>query len=284
MRYALVELDGHPTLCARQGERYFVIDTEGEAPGSVLARFLASPMEASTAVAEATRKGQGVDAASAKLLPPICGPGTKVLCLGLNYVDHAAEASYQKPEYPVVFARFPESFVGHREPIDYPARSTMLDYEAEMVAVIGKGGRRISKEQALEHVAGFTLMNDGSVRDVQTHTHQWMLGKNFDRSGSLGPEIVTADELPRGGSGLMLSGRLNGEVMQQMSTADMIFDLATQVAYVSEAVELRPGDLIATGTPAGVGHARKPPVYMKPGDVFEVEVERLGVLSNRIGA
>jgi 2-keto-4-pentenoate hydratase/2-oxohepta-3-ene-1,7-dioic acid hydratase in catechol pathway len=222
-----------------------------------------------------------VDPASVRHAPPIA-EGAKILCLGLNYTEHAREASYTKPEHPVVFSRFASSFVGHDEPLDLPSASVAFDYEAELVAVIGKGGRRIPIERALDHVAGYTLMNDGSVRDFQTRTHQWLLGKNFDRSGSIGPEIVTADELPPGGHALALRGRLDGETMQQASTSDMIFDVATTVAYLSVAFALSPGDLIAMGTPAGVGNARKPPVFLRAGSTFEVEVEGVGILRNSV--
>jgi 2-keto-4-pentenoate hydratase/2-oxohepta-3-ene-1,7-dioic acid hydratase in catechol pathway len=230
-----------------------------------------------------------VDAASAAALvapeAPYAAPiatGAKILCLGLNFVDHASEASYATPEYPVVFSRYPASFVGHDVPLELPAASSKFDYEAELVVLIGRHGRRIPREAALAHVAGYTLMNDGSVRDFQKRTPQWLLGKNFDRSGSLGPEIVTADELPPGARDLALRGRLNGRVMQQANTSDMLFDVATTIAYISIAMALEPGDLIAMGTPAGVGHARKPPVFMTAGDTFEIEVERIGTLRNSV--
>jgi acylpyruvate hydrolase len=232
-----------------------------------------------------------VDAASAaaRVAPgaPYAVPiatGAKILCLGLNFIDHANEASYAKPEYPVVFSRYPTSFVGHDEPLELPAASSKFDYEAELVVLIGRRGRRIPREAALAHVAGYTLMNDGSVRDFQNRTPQWLLGKNFDRSGALGPEIVTADELPPGARDLALRGRLNGKVMQQASTSDMLFDVATTIAYISVAMALEPGDLIAMGTPAGVGHARKPPVFMTAGDTYEIELERVGTLRNAVHA
>lgn len=206
----------------------------------------------------------------------------KVLCLGLNYVDHANESKNETPEWPVVFGRFGTSFVGHDQPIVAPTVSTHFDYEAELVVVIGKAAHHVSKERALEHVFGYSLMNDGSIRDYQMKTPQWTIGKNFDASGSIGPEIVTADELPAGARGLLLQGRLNGEVMQRASTAEMIFDVATTLALLSEGLTLEPGDLIAMGTPSGVGFVRTPPVFLRAGDVFEVEVERLGTLRNRV--
>jgi acylpyruvate hydrolase len=243
--------------------------------GGVDLAALAAAIEAAPADA---RIGPG-----ARYLPPIAD-GARILCLGLNFVDHASEAAAALPAYPVVFARFAASLVGHDAALARPAASAQLDYEAELVAVIGRRGRHIAREDALDHVAGYTLMNDGSVRDFQTRTSQWTLGKNFDRSGALGPAIVTADELPPGARGLALCGRRNGVVMQRASTADMVFDVAQTIAYLSIAMALEPGDLIAMGTPAGVGHARTPPVYLADGDTFEVEVEGIGTLRNPVHA
>jgi 2-keto-4-pentenoate hydratase/2-oxohepta-3-ene-1,7-dioic acid hydratase in catechol pathway len=219
--------------------------------------------------------------ADVKYRPVVSDPG-KVLCLGLNFVDHANESAHVKPDYPVVFGRYPTSFVGHDQPLVRPRQSIHFDYEAEVVVVIGRKGRRIPRASALEHVAGYTLMNDGSIRDYQMRTPQWTVGKNFDSSGALGPELVTADELPPGARGLALSGRLNGTVLQHASTDDMIFDVAQTIAVLSEAMTLEPGDLIAMGTPGGVGFVRKPPIFLRAGDVFEVELEGLGVLRNGV--
>ncbi|MDI1433489.1 fumarylacetoacetate hydrolase family protein [Polyangium sorediatum] len=213
--------------------------------------------------------------------PVLPAPG-KLLCLGLNYVDHAAENAARPPEYPVVFGRYPTSLVGHGEPLVRPSVSTHFDYEAELVVVIGKTCRNVSRAQALDHVAGYTLLNDGSIRDYQLRTHQWTIGKNFDATGALGPELVTADELPLGAKGLVLRGLLNGKVMQEANTSDMIFSVADAIAILSEVMTLEAGDMIATGTPGGVGFVRNPPVFLKPGDVFEVEVERVGTLRNHV--
>ncbi|WP_382322473.1 fumarylacetoacetate hydrolase family protein [Hydrogenophaga sp. UC242_53] len=214
-------------------------------------------------------------------LPPVLEPA-KAFAIGLNYVDHATESHFEKPKHPVIFHRYPSSWVAHGQPLVRPHVSAQFDYEAELVAVIGKGDRYIRQEDALDHVAGYTLFNDGSLRDHQFRSNQWMMGKNFDRSGGFGPEFVSADELPPGAHGLRLQCRLNGQVVQDANTRDMIFDVATLVAACSEAMALVPGDLIITGTPAGVGLARKPPLWMKPGDVCEVEVEGVGVLRNPI--
>lgn len=216
-----------------------------------------------------------------RYLPPVSHPA-KAFAIGLNYVDHAAESHFEPPKHPVVFQRYPSSWVGHGEPLVRPHVSTQFDYEAELVAVIGKGGRYIAKEKALEHVAGYSLFNDGSIRDYQLRTSQWTLGKNFDASGSFGPEFVTADELPAGAKGLRIQCRLSGEVLQDANTEDMIFDVATLVATCSEAMALRPGDIIITGTPSGVGLARSPQVWMQPGDTCEVEIDGIGILRNTI--
>ncbi|MBX3201365.1 MAG: fumarylacetoacetate hydrolase family protein [Labilithrix sp.] len=234
-------------------------------------------------VVERTATSSLTSAGDVTFRPVIPAPG-KLLCLGLNYVEHAAESAHQKPDYPVVFGRYPTSLVGHDEPLVLPKVSSQLDYEAELVVVIGKAGRGIALERALDHVAGYTLLNDGSIRDYQVRTAQWTIGKNFDATGSLGPELVTPDELPHGAKGLVLRGSLNGAVMQEANTSDMIFDVASAIAILSEAMTLEVGDMIATGTPGGVGFARKPPVFMKAGDVFEVHVERVGTLRNRIVA
>ncbi|HEX2544135.1 MAG TPA: fumarylacetoacetate hydrolase family protein [Ramlibacter sp.] len=214
-------------------------------------------------------------------LPPVQQP-EKAFAIGLNYSDHAAESKFDVPKYPVVFQRYPSSWVAHGEPLVRPRVSTQFDYEAELVAVIGKAGRYITRDKALEHVAGYSIFNDGSIRDYQLRTNQWTLGKNFDASGSFGPEFVTADELPPGASGLRIQCRLNGRVLQDSNTKHMIFDVATLVAACSEAMALQPGDIIITGTPSGVGMARQPQVWLKPGDTCEIEIERIGILRNGI--
>ncbi|AEI62005.1 fumarylacetoacetate hydrolase family protein [Corallococcus macrosporus] len=208
-------------------------------------------------------------------------PG-KFLCLGLNYVAHASEATYETPRHPVVFTRLPSSLLAHEEPLVVPTCSEQLDYEAELAVVVGRAGRNIPKARALEWVAGYTLFNDGSIRDYQKRTHQWTIGKNFDGTGPLGPELVTPDELPEGARDLRIQMRVNGELLQDATTSDMIFDVATVLADLSEAMTLQPGDVIAMGTPSGVGAARKPPRFLRAGDVCEVSVERIGVLRNPV--
>lgn len=216
-----------------------------------------------------------------RYLPPFVA-SEKILCVGLNYASHSEESGYEVPPFPTVFGRFTSSLVGHGAALVRPRISTKFDYEGEIVAVIGQAGRHIPKERALEHVAGYSLFNDGSVRDYQHMTPQWTVGKNFDGTGAFGPHFVTADELPQGIRGLQLQTRLNGETVQHASTNDLVFDVASLVSLLSVAMTLQPGDLIVTGTPAGVGVARKPPLFMKAGDICEVEVEGLGILRNPV--
>lgn len=230
----------------------------------------------------AVARGSKVAAPQAHL--PVVPNPPKIICVGLNYADHVSEGSRPLPEFPTFFLRTRSGLLAHGEPMVVPRVSEQLDFEGELAAVIGKGGRYIRKQDALEHVAGYTIFNDGSVRDFQRRTQQWTLGKNFDATGPLGPCFLTADELPAGGRDLRLVTRLDGEVMQETNTSNMIFDLATVIEAASEAMTLEPGDIIATGTPSGVGAWRKPPRWMKPGSVCEVEIERLGVLQSPIVA
>jgi 2-keto-4-pentenoate hydratase/2-oxohepta-3-ene-1,7-dioic acid hydratase in catechol pathway len=281
MRFiAYLNEQGRPALGARVGEELIELTALGlpATLDELLRQGEAGLMAAREAAAQARARRP---LAGLKYLPPVLNPA-KAFAIGLNYIDHAAESNFEPPKHPVIFQRYPSSWVAHDVPLVRPKVSTQFDYEAELVAVIGKGGRYIPKERALEHVAGYSLFNDGSIRDYQLRTNQWTLGKNFDASGSFGPEFVTADELPAGANGLQLSCRLNGERLQNANTRDMIFDVATLVSVCSEAMALQPGDIIITGTPSGVGLARKPPIWMKPGDICEVEVEGVGVLRNAI--
>lgn len=226
-------------------------------------------------------KGERIPVNTLKPAMPIEAPG-KILCLGLNYVDHVKEGGYDIPTYPAMFIRMQSSMMAAGEPMIRPTCSDKLDYEVELMIIIGKGGKHISVDDALDHVFGYTIFNDGSVRDYQRKTHQWTPGKNFDATGPVGPIVVTPDELPPGAKGLKIESRLNGNVMQSANTADMMWPVDQIIATVSEFATLEPGDMIATGTPPGVGHARKPPVFMKHGDVIEVEIEGIGICSNPV--
>ena len=266
---------------SRDGKAYCgVLDGDARYPGPIdrLIRQSASEREASVA---ALLAGPPVDIPAVEVLQPLSAPG-KIICVGLNYRDHANESGMQVPEYPTLFARFPSSLIPHGAPIVRPRDSDRLDFEGELVAVIGKGGRRIALTDALDHVAGYSIFNDGSIRDFQLRTPQWTMGKNFDGTGAFGPVLVTADALPPGARGLKIETRLNGQTMQKSSTEQLIFDVATLVSLISAGITLEAGDIIVTGTPSGVGAARKPPVFMKAGDVCEVEIEGIGVLRNSI--
>jgi len=215
-----------------------------------------------------------------EFLPPVAD-SCKLLCIGINYVPHMKEMGRERPEYPVVFVRFADSIVGHGQPIIRPVESVQLDYEGELAVVIGRRARRVTRAAALDYVAGYACFNDGSVRDYQRHSQQFTPGKNFHASGSFGPYLVTADEVPDPRK-LRLTTRLNGEVVQDESVGELCFDIAQLIEYCSKWAELLPGDVIVTGTPGGVGAGRKPPLWMKAGDSVEVEITNLGVLRNSI--
>ena len=249
-------------------------------PGSLQA-LLAQGPQALKRAGDALRRGSVIDLKKIAYLPPLENPG-RIFCIGLNYVDHSVESGFAVPSYPAIFSRFPSSMMGHDAPIVRPKVSTQLDYEGELVAVIGRAGRYIAKDKALEHVAGYSICNDVSIRDYQFKSAQWTMGKNFDDTGPFGPVLVTSEELPPGAAGLKIQTRLNGMVVQDASTSSLIFDVATLVSLLSEAVCPQPGDVIVTGTPSGVGLARKPPLFMKHGDVCEVEIEGIGILRNPV--
>ncbi|WER50348.1 fumarylacetoacetate hydrolase family protein [Cupriavidus sp. WKF15] len=214
---------------------------------------------------------------------PVVADPDKILCAGLNYDEHVQETKKQRTDRPTIFMRVAASQVGHQQPILLPPESDRLDYEGEIAIVIGTGGRRISEDRAFQHIAGFACYNDGSIRDWQLHTSQWGPGKNFEATGAFGPTLVTSDEIGEN-EVLTLETRLNGNVMQRATTDMLIFSIPTLIAYCSSFVTLAPGDVIVTGTPGGVGAKRNPPVFMKDGDVVEIEVSKLGVLSNPIRA
>jgi len=268
-------VDGDEVIVVRD----LVPDAPGEmigviAAGEPLRTKLAAALR--SAPAEARRP-----IGSVELRPPIPKPG-KILCLGLNYAAHAKEGGNEVPDYPTVFVRVTTSLVGPGAPVIRPRLSEKLDYEVELVIVIGRRCHDVAEDDALAHVFGYTIMNDVSVRDYQRRTSQWTMGKNFDGTGPMGPAIVTADELPAGAQGLGIRTRLNGELLQDGNTADMVFPVPRIVTLLSQVMTLEPGDVIATGTPSGVGHARRPPLWMKPGDVVACEIEGIGTLANPI--
>ncbi len=284
MKFMMFETGKGPALGLVDGASVIELSAvDAGLPKDLLALIAAGP-SALDAVKSAAAKAPASakhPLASIKPALPIAHP-PKFICVGLNYLEHAKEGGHATPTYPSFFARYDRSLVAAGQPVIRPKVSIQLDYECELTIVIGKGGRNIPESSALDHVFGYTLFNDVSVRDFQRKTTQWLAGKNFDGTGPLGPVVVTADELPPGASGLDIMARVNGETMQSSNTSDMIFSTAKCISLLSEFMTLEPGDLIATGTPSGVAHARKPPAWMKAGDVVEVEVERIGILKNPI--
>ena len=239
------------------------------------------PLAALAARAPASAR---IPLAGLKFALPVTRPG-KIICLGLNYLDHVKEGPQKDniPKFQSIFFRMLTSLTPHLQPLMRPKTSIQLDYEGEMVVIIGKRAKHLTLENATDCIAGYSCANEGSVREYQRHTTQWGMGKNFDRTGSIGPWLVTADELPKGGKGLKIESRLNGKTMQSSNTDLFMFPVAESLVYLTEGMTLEPGDILFTGTPSGVGHARKPePVWMKAGDTIEVEVEGIGVLRNGI--
>ena len=214
---------------------------------------------------------------------PIATPG-KILCLGLNYMDHIAEGPFEKQPFPAIFMRSPTSLVAAHKPILAPRMSNTMDYEAELAVIIGQTCKHLTPDNALDFIAGYSCFNDGSVREYQRHTIQWTMGKNFDQTGPFGPVLVTPDELPPAADGLKIECRLNGQTVQSSTTDMMIFKVVETLVYITEAMTLDAGDIVVMGTPSGVGHGRNPPLWMQDGDVVEVEIEKIGLLSNPVKA
>ena len=276
MRLVNFMKDGRATLGVRDGDDVRVLGSEPLE--SVLARGV-DLLE----WARANATEEKLPMAGLQLLPPLQRP-PKILCVGLNFADHTKESNYEQPAYPTLFLRVNTSLVAHDQPMIRPAvaDSEGLDFEGEIAVVLGKGGRHIAKDDALDCVAGYALFNDGSVREYQFKTPQWTVGKNFDATGAFGPDLITPDELPEGIKGLLLETRVNGKVVQSANTDEMVFDVASLISIISEAITLEPGDLIVSGTPSGIGWARTPRLLMKAGDICEVSVERMGTLRNVI--
>lgn len=283
MRFATYQRGGTYGVAAADGSGAFFgrLADDPLFPGD-LKTLIAKGPEALSAAHDALLEGDAVDLEEAPL-PPLLTPG-KIICVGLNYTSHAGEIGMALPDYPTLFSRFVSTLVGHGEPLRRPSASAKFDYEGELAVVIGIGGRNIPHAQALNHVAGYAIFNDATLRDYQMRTSQWLPGKNFDGTGGFGPTLVTPEELPVAARGLKLTTRLNGEVVQQGNTADLIFDVPRLIATISAFATLDPGNVIITGTPAGVGAGRKPPLWMKPGDVCSVDIEGIGRLRNPVAA
>lgn len=257
-----------------------LLSTDPLYPGD-LVTLIAQGGDALTDAARVLARGQRLNMERVNVRPPLSNP-PKIVCVGLNYGDHSKESGFETPDFPTLFGRFNSSLVGHGGPIIRPSLSEQLDYEGELAAIIGKTTRQASKAEALDHVAGYSIFNDASIRDYQFKSPQWTPGKNFDDTGAFGPWFVTADALPPGCKGLRLQTRLNGEVVQDAMIDDMVFSVASLVSILSSFMTLEPGDVIVTGTPSGVGLARNPQLFMKDGDICEVEIEGIGVLSNPV--
>jgi 2-keto-4-pentenoate hydratase/2-oxohepta-3-ene-1,7-dioic acid hydratase in catechol pathway len=284
MRLVTYKSPGGPRVAGARGGKYFDLNAADPNVPACVKALLGRGREGLAHAQAALQAAEVALKEPFNLLPPIPNP-EKVICVGVNYADHAAESGMAPPGEPVIFNKFPTTIRKSGDPIVLPALSSEVDYEAELVVVIGRGGRHIPEEHALKHVAAYCCGNDVSARDWQKGKPggQWLLGKTFDSFAPFGPELVTADEVPDPGS-LWIRLRLNGQVMQDSSTSQLIFPVEKLVSYVSGVATLSPGDLIFTGTPPGVGMARKPPVWLKPGDAVEVEIEGLGVLSNPVVA
>jgi acylpyruvate hydrolase len=284
MRFVSFEEAGRTRVGVVDGDQVVALDAVLPGAPATLRQVIAQGVPAdlagriAAAPAEARR-----DLGAVKLLIPVPDPG-KVMCVGLNYHDHAEETGQAVPEYPPLFMRCLTSLAAPGEPIIVPRCSEQLDFEAELTIVIGRRCRHVSEAEALDYVFGYTCMNEGSVRDYQRKSTQWTGAKNFDQTAPVGPWIVTADEVPPGAEGLRVRTILNGEVLQDASTSSMIFNVAQIVSTLSEVMTLEPGDLIPTGTPAGVGMGRTPPVWLKPGDTVSIDIEGVGVLTNPVAA
>ena len=279
LRFRSNGVEGAGVVDASGAVRGMLCD-EPRFPGT-LDRLVAAGEQALRSAGKELSAGKSFDRQKIEMLPTLSA-SPKIICIGLNYSAHAAEGGFQRPEYPAVFTRWNSTLVGDGAPLIRPKVSDKFDYEGELVAVIGRRGRAIPKEAALAHVIGYSIFNDASVRDYQMRSSQWTVGKNFEGTGAFGPHLVTPDELPAGATGLRLRTLLNGQVVQDATTADLIFDIATLISLMSEAFTLESGDIIVSGTPSGVGFARKPPLFMKAGDVCAVEIEGIGTLSNPV--
>ncbi|MEZ7863535.1 MAG: fumarylacetoacetate hydrolase family protein [Rhodospirillales bacterium] len=284
MRLVTFQGQSGPAIGVRLGDK--VIDLSKAAPdlpGDMIG--LLEGGESSLAKAKAAANNAAddakVDMSSVKLLVPIARPG-KIVCIGRNYAAHAAEGGAETPTYPEVFYRGSTTLIAQGEPIIRPKCSDKLDFEAELVVVIGKLAKHVAEADAGAYIAGYSLFNEGTLRDYQRKSSQWTVGKNFDNTGPFGPEIVTSDEVPEGAKGLRIQSRLNGQIMQDANTDDLVFTIHNLIYRLTECMTLEPGDIIVSGTPAGVGYARTPPVFMKPGDIIEIEVDGIGVLTNTI--
>ena len=284
MRFASITAAGTGTLAVRRdGGLFDLRAVDPSLPDGVGGLVAGGPemMARAAKAAERATAAARLDEATVTYRPLTERPG-KILCIGRNYAAHAREGGAEPLSYPDVFFRAATSLVAHRDALIRPQVSDKFDYEGELVFVVGRRARHVRREDAFDYVAGYSIFNEGSVRDYQRKATQWTMGKNFDGTGAFGPDLVTPDELPEGAAGLRLTTILNGQTMQDGNTRDFIFPVAEVVAILSECMTLEPGDVVITGTPSGVGYARNPPVFMKAGDEVEVTIERVGTLRNTV--
>lgn len=284
MKLVTYQSDRGPRVAGVRGEAYVDLNRADPAVPACIKALLAQGPEGLARAADALAAGQPLAQDGLKLTAPIPSP-EKILCIGLNYADHARESGAEPPPEPVVFNKLPTAVSADGRPIVLPKLSQEVDYEAELVVVIGVGGRHIPRDRARQHIAAYCCGNDVSARDWQLRKPggQWLLGKSFDTFAPCGPALVTADEIPEPGN-LKVQLRLNGQTMQDSTTSQLIFPVEKLIEYISGICTLSPGDMIFTGTPPGVGFARKPPVFLKAGDTVEVEIEKLGILRNPVVA
>ncbi|GAA6179516.1 fumarylacetoacetate hydrolase family protein [Shimia sp. NS0008-38b] len=281
MKYLVGETSEGTSVFAVNGENAVNLTALDPSIGADLLGVISQP-DLTDSLAEQIIKAPKVAVDTITPALPVAAPGT-IICMGLNYIDHIKEGGYEIPEYPALFMRGKNSIMAAGQPMVRPACSEQLDYEAELMLIVGKGGRHISEDDALDHVFGYTVFNDGSVRDYQRKTHQWTPGKNFDNTGAIGPFTVTPDEIPEGASGLKIESRVGSEILQSSNTANMIWGVRQVISTISEYTTLEPGDLIALGTPPGVGHAKKPnPRWLKPGETVEIEIEGIGICASPV--
>ena len=281
MRLLVGQVAGTQSIYLVRGDEAFNLTAVLPEVGSDLSA-LAADVSLQARASGLTDLGAAVAVSDITPALPIQRPGT-IICLGLNYIEHIKEGGYEIPDYPALFMRGANSIMAAGAPLVRPTCSEKLDYEAELMIIIGKGGRHIAQADAHDHIFGYTVFNDGSVRDYQRKTHQWTPGKNFDNTGAIGPFVVTPDELPEGAKGLKIESRVGDEILQSSNTANMIWSAAHAIAIISEYTTLEAGDHIALGTPPGVGHAKKPnPRWLIPGEVVDIEIEGIGICSSPI--
>jgi 2-keto-4-pentenoate hydratase/2-oxohepta-3-ene-1,7-dioic acid hydratase in catechol pathway len=284
MRLSSVRTDAGDTLAVRRGESLYDLRAVDPSLPNAVGPLVAGGLEVMARAARAAEQVMAqakLDESSVRYRPLVERPG-KIICIGRNYAAHAREGGAEPLDYPDVFMRGANSLVAHGEPLIRPRCSDKFDYEGELVFVVGRKARHVRREDAYGIIAGYSIFNEGSIRDYQRKATQWTMGKNFDGTGGFGPDLVTPEEVPEGADNLRLTTTLNGELMQDGNTHDFIFPVAQVIEILTEAMTLEPGDVVLTGTPSGVGYARKPPVFMKPGDVVEVTIATVGTLRNTV--